>query len=545
MSAATKPASGAAGVRAGGPTTGTAPLLHASVRHDGRKFAPWIVLTTALSTSSVLVYPLVFDTPQERAGLAAAIEANPAIGLIFGPGFDLTSTDGFNAWRSLALGGFLAALGAIFALTRATRAQEDSGQAELLASAVMGRYARLASAAAMCLVAEVLLGLVVGLATVACGGGWHASMLLAATMTATGWMFTGVAAVTAQLGSEARTSNSLAVGTLGTLFLLRNVAYSLGAPTWTIWINPLGWMTETKPAYENLWWPLLLAVALTAGLLAMAFMLQARREFGAGAIAARPGPARGSDRSTWRLAMRINRGPHISWAVAFLALGFVFGYMATAITDILDSNETVQHALAAGATSSAELIGAFLVTLLSLVGILAAVPGVQTLVKVRTEELDDRVEPIIATAASRPRYYASNVVLALLASTVYVLIAGSVIAALASSADIGVTFGDALLQAVATVPAVFTVVAVSVAVVGARPVVALAAWIGVVASFALTLLGPTFRLPDWALGISPFWHVPNVTKPDPDWSGLGWITLVTLLLLAVGFAGFRRRDLAR
>ena len=32
---------------------------------------------------------------------------------------------------------------------------------------------------------------------------------------------------------------------------------------------------------------------------------------------------------------------------------------------------------------------------------------------------------------------------------------------------------------------------------------------------------------------------------DPDWSGLGWITLVTLLLLAVGFAGFRRRDLAR
>ena len=60
MSAATKPATGAAGVRAGGPTTGTAPLLHASVRHDGRKFAPWIVLTTALSTSSVLVYPLVF-----------------------------------------------------------------------------------------------------------------------------------------------------------------------------------------------------------------------------------------------------------------------------------------------------------------------------------------------------------------------------------------------------------------------------------------------------------------------------------------------------
>jgi len=33
-----------------------------------------------------------------------------------------------------------------------------------------------------------------------------------------------------------------------------------------------------------------------------------------------------------------------------------------------------------------------------------------------------------------------------------------------------------------------------------------------------------------------------VTAPSPDWSGLGWVSLVTVGLLAVGFAGFRRRD---
>ncbi|EXJ51663.1 hypothetical protein AS96_08340 [Microbacterium sp. MRS-1] len=167
------------------------------------------------------------------------------------------------------------------------------------------------------------------------------------------------------------------------------------------------------------------------------------------------------------------------------------------------------------------------------------------MLKVRTEELEDRVEPLMAGAIARPRYYGSNVLIALIAPAVYVLIAGLVIATLASNADIGVDFGDAILQAVATIPAVWTVIAVSVAVIGARPAVPLAAWVGVLASFVLTLLGPTFKLWDWVLAISPFWQIPNVTDSDADGWGLVWISLVTLFFLLVGFAGFRRRDLAR
>lgn len=528
----------------GGALTGTAPLLHATVRQEGRLYAPWVVLVTALSASSVLAYPWVFPTQEDRAELAVAIGANPALSLIFGPANDLTTADGFNAWRTLALGGFLAALGAIFTVTRASRGQEDSGQAELLASSVLGRASRLLAATGMAYVGSLALGVVAALVTVVCGGGWSDSLLLAATYTATGWMFTSVAAVAAQLGSDARTANSLAVGTLGVLFLLRGFCYSIEAPAWTSWVNPLGWMTETKPAAGNHWWPLLLALAFTGVVLAIGFALQARRDFGQGAIAPRPGPARGKGLSTWRLAIRINRSPLITWTVAFVALGLVFGYFTTSVKDILASNSAVQQALAGGATTPEGLLAAFLVTILSLVGILSAIPGVQTMLKVRSEELADRVEPLMATATARPRYFAGNVTLALLSPTVYLLVAGTLVATIASGADIGVSFGQVVRQAVATVPATWTVVAVAVAVIGARPAVRLAAWIGVLISFGLTLLGPTFGLSDWVLAISPFWHVPN-TSADPDYSGLVWITLVTVLLLAVGFAGFRRRDLAR
>ena len=167
------------------------------------------------------------------------------------------------------------------------------------------------------------------------------------------------------------------------------------------------------------------------------------------------------------------------------------------------------------------------------------------MLKVRAEEMEDRVEPILATAVSRPKYYASNVVFAFVFPAIYVMIAGTIIGALGSSADIGISFGDAVMQALATVPAVWTVVGLSILVIGAGPKVSLAAWMGVLASFVLTPLGPSFKLWDWILGISPFWHMPNVAAASVDWTGIGWISLLTLAFVMIGFMGFRRRDLAR
>ena len=224
MTAATAASAAPALNRRESATTGTLLLLRTSMRHDGRLMAPWIALVTALSVSSVLVYPWVFPDQADREGLQAAVTSNPAIGLIFGPANDLLTTDGFNAWRTLALGGFLAAMGATFAVIRATRGQEDSGQAELLASGVMGRSTRLLTGVAMALIGGLATGIVAGAFTVVCGGGPEASWLLACTWTVTGWMFTGVAAVASQIAADARTSTSITIATLGSLFILRGFA---------------------------------------------------------------------------------------------------------------------------------------------------------------------------------------------------------------------------------------------------------------------------------------------------------------------------------
>ncbi|WP_234983272.1 ABC transporter permease [Demequina sp. NBRC 110053] len=527
-----------------GATTGARLLLRTSLKHDGRLMAPWVLLITVLSVSSVIAYPLVFPDQTEREGLQQAVAANPAIGLIFGPPTDLLTTDGFNAWRTLALGGFLAAMGAIFTVTRATRVQEDSGQAELLASGVMGRSTRLLTGVAMALIAGVITGVLAGALTVLCGGGAEASWLLACTWTVTGWMFAGFAAVAAQIGADARTSTALSISTLGTLFILRGFAYSIEAPEWTIWINPLGWMQETQPAGENLWWPLALGVALTGILLAVAFRLEGSRDFGQGLLKPGPGPDRGRARGPWGLAWRLSKGSALTWTDAFVLLGFIFGYFATSIVDLIEPGSPMAAALAGGSGSADVLVASFLVMILSMIGIFAAIPSVQVMLRVRSEEMEDRVEPVMAGSVSRPRYYGANVLLALVLPVLYMAVAGAVVALLAARSDLGVEFREVWVQAMTIVPAIWTLVAVSVLVVGARPKVAVAAWAGVVAAFVLTLLGPSFGLPDWALGISPVWHVPDVLLSDPDWTGLMWVSLFTLGFTAIGFAGFRRRDLA-
>ncbi|WP_233575375.1 ABC transporter permease [Cellulomonas sp. PhB150] len=487
----------------------------------------------------------MFPTEESRQQLAATIGANPALAIIFGPANDLSTADGFNTWRCLALGGFLTALMAIFVVTKASRGQEDSGQAELLASGVMSRATRLSVAVLMAAIASLVLGVVCAVATGLCGGDWQAAWLLSATFTASGWMFAALTAVAAQLGSDARTTSTLAVATLGTLFVARGYFDSIEAPSWTNWLTPQGWMEYTQPGIDNIWWPLLLAIAFTAVVLVVAFTLQARRDFGQGAISPRPGPAVGRVRSSSALAWRINRSPLISWTIAFLLLGAIFGTLATSVPDLLAGDATISGLLASGAITPDDIVGEFLVTMLSMIGIIASVGGVQTMLKVRSEEMDDRVEPLLAGAVARTRYYSAHIVVALVGPTIGLLVAGLMVALVASSSDLGVSFGDVWLQAASIVPAAWTVVALAVLVVGARPQVEIAAWAGVLASFGLTLLGPTFGLDDWVLGISPFWHVPHLIAGPTDWTGLGWITLFTIGFIAIGTLGFRRRDLAR
>lgn len=537
------PVAGATAAAGGGRLAGTRTLLVVSLHQDARNIAPWVLLISALSASSILAYAWIFPDAAERAALSTALAGNPALSLVFGPARDLTTADGFNGWRAGQLGALFAALMAILVVGRNSRGHEDSGQAELVASGVLARGSRLAVAVLMAGIASVALGVVCFLLTIACGGGITATLVLASSFTASGLVFAGLAAVAAQVGSDARTAGSIAIAALGVCYVVRGYLDMSGAADWATWLTPLGWLEKAGPGADNDPRPLLLALGLAALLVAVAFALQARRDFGQGLLAPRPGPAgAGLAGSVWGLAVLMHRGSLVVWLLAFAGLGLVLGNLATSIGDVVGDNPALAAVLASGATGAGALTFAFLVTILQIIAIIAAVMGVQVILRIHAEEVDHRVEPLLAGSLSRWSYLASTVVVALAGTAAALLVAGSGLGLVAHARDDAVAAGDVVRQAIATIPAVWLLVGVAIAAVGAVPSRRLVAWLGVAATFGLTILGPTFDLPAWALDLSPLRHVPNVTAAASDWAGLGWLGGVAALLVAVGFAGFRHRD---
>lgn len=539
--------------------TGTSTMTKVLLRHEGKRWIVWIVLCTILSASSIALYPNVFPTVQDRMVISQTISGNPAMGLIFGPAWDLTTTDGFNTWRSLTLGGLFAGIAAINAVVRATRGQEDSGQAELLASGVMARPTRLIAALNSAWIGSLAIGVIAALATGALGyvvhnqdgslaGGtwenWHAAILLCLTFTVTGWFCAGVAAIAAQIASDSQEASNLAMGVLGALFLLRGFAYSVDLGSFAIWANPLSWALETRPATENHWWPLLILALLALALNAVALALQARRDFGQGLIPPKSGPARGHVNSTWSYAFNLTRSTAIVWCIGFVFLGYIIGFFATSFESFLADNPVLLQVISQGSNQADAVKGQFVGMLVTVVGIVASIAGVGVITRLRHEELDDRVEPILATSITRTRLFASYTAVAFTLTACLVAIAGLMLAFLAARSDLGVTFGTVFAQALTSIPCVWAVVAVAAAVVGALPRALPASWLGVIVAFAITFFGQLSNASETVLVISPFHHLPDLISGSQEWTGWWVVCAITCGLLAVGFAGFHRRDIA-
>jgi polyether ionophore transport system permease protein len=522
--------------------TGTRPLLKVALRQDLRNIAPWIGLISVLSASSILAYAWIFPDPRDRMILGLSVAGNPALSIVFGPTRNLMTADGFNAWRAGQLGAFFSGLMALLVVIRTSRAEEDSGQAELLAAGVLARQSRLAVAVGLAAIASVALGVVSFLVTLACGGGLVPTLVLSATFTASGLVFAGVAAVTGQIGADARAATGLAVAALGTAFVARGYIDSSGAPGAFTWLTPFGWLEKAGPATDNDGRPLLVAVGLAVVLVLAAFVLQTRRDFGQGLVASRPGPAGAGARAGVRwLAWKLNRGSLIAWLFAFACLGLIFGNLADSIGSVLAGNPAAAVILAA--SGGANPTFAFLITILQIIALVAAVAGVQVLMRLHSEEIDHRIDPLLAGSVRRPTCLAAVVAVAAIGSALAMLVAGVTLGLVAAARDDSVAAPDVVRQAMVTVPAVWVLLSLALAVVGAVPARRVIGWLGIVATFGLTVLGPTFRLPGWALDISPLRHVPDVTTASPDWAGLGALSLVVAGLTVAGFVGFCRRDI--
>ena len=542
----------AAGTR---PLIGTRRLIRLAARRDRIVLPVWIASIVGIAWMVIGTYEATVGVEAERISTATFAAGNPMARMFDGPaaGYDLGAMVMVECYQVLAT---RAALMSAQAVVRHTRQDEETGRAELIGSAVVGRHARLTAALVVALAANVVLG--GALAGVLAGAGFTGVRALVAgvSVAGMGWAFAGVAAIGAQVFSTARGANAVAGIGLGVAFLVRAVGDLLGdvAPNgvavisaWPSWLSPIGWGQQMRPFYQDRWWIAGLFVALTVVLVAVAVELERRRDVGPGMVPARSGPAYAAPglRTAAGLAWRLQRGVFLTWLIGLVVMGAALGPMGESASDLIGENQQML-ALLERLSPGADVVDLYFAFSMAIFGVAAAGYTVQALLRMRAEEVTGRLEPVLATATGRRQWLAGHVLIATAGTTVILALTG-----VASGLTYGAAAGDwsamsdPLSGALVQLPAALALGGFVVALFGLLPHLSgPLAWASLALALVVGQLGSLLDLPQWALDISPFTHVPLVPADPFTVTPIIWLTVTALALGALGFAAFRRRDLA-
>jgi ABC-2 type transport system permease protein len=529
------------------PFTGTGTLLRFHLRRDRVMIGSWVAVIALFLLMTAAAFADTYATTAERVPFARTIENNSGLIALAGKPFDLLTTGGLTAWR---IGMFCAALAGVMSyllVVRHTRAEEETGRLELVGAAAVGRRAPLAAALLVVGVANAVLALVVAVPLAASGLPVAGSVTLGLALASAGCVFGAVAAVTAQLTQTGRAANGLAATVLATAYVLRGVGDSSDRD-WLSWASPLGWASRVRPFADERWWVLALPLALVVVLLGVAFTLNDRRDLGEGVIPTRPGRPQASPAlgGSLALAWRLQRGALLGWSVGFALLGVVYGSIAESAADILRDSPQLADTLRQLGFDTDTAVDSYLATTLSFSGIVAAGYAVQAVLRLRGEEASGTAEALLATPLGRVRWAAGHLSAALAGSTLLVAVMGlmaGVAHGAATDKDVAGEAWRLLGAGLGQAPAVWVFAGIGLALFGLLPQRTALAWAVVVAAFAVTWVGPAVKLPQWALDVSPFTHLPQLPVADATVTPYAWLLAVAAAFATAGLAALKRRDL--
>ena len=326
----------------GSPFTGVASLLRLALRRDRVRLSVWVAALTLMMVYAPNAIKLAY--PEEAQRLARVnLMKTPAGIMLGGPMFGGNETDlGAMMANELMLTLIVAAsILSILTVIRHTRAEEESGAAELVLSSVVGRYARTYAAL-------ILVGGVNARSGRDDDAGDGLDRLRARRHRrdvprhhrGVPWCSARSPRSPPNCGGRrarrpARRWQSLALAALvrGIGDVINNSGSALS------WFSPIAWAQQMRSFVDLRWWPFALLVALTIGLMALAAWLESRRQYDDGNI-----PSTGERpnarpiKTVFGLHMTLQRGQTIGWSVGLFLAGLAFGSMTKSLLDAAKDN---------------------------------------------------------------------------------------------------------------------------------------------------------------------------------------------------------------
>jgi ABC-2 type transport system permease protein len=300
------------------------------------------------------------------------------------------------------------------------------------------------------------------------------------------------------------------------------------------WFSPIAWAQQMRPFVDLRWWPFALLVALAVGLMALAAVLESRRQYDDGNIPATgERPNARAITSVFGLHLTLQRGQLIGWSVGLFLAGLTFGSMTKSLMDAAKGNELIARVLAQQGNNGVYT------TMTQFLAAATTAYVVTAVLRVHGDEESGLGEAVLAGAVSRWRWLLAAVGSAVLGSAVLMFFAG-----LGNGLGAGLTLGEPdtvwrlTLAGLAYVPAIAVLAGIAAVAVAVRH-----PWIGWLAvTFVVTslYLGALLRLPRWLIDLSP---VGRTTVPTSvPVTALVVMVVAAIVLTALAGWIYRRRD---
>lgn len=527
----------------GGALTGTGSLLRFALRRDRILLTVWVLGLAAMVAASVAATAGLYTSEEARIEASEAINSTAALVAMYGKVYVPTSLGALSLIKLTAFGAAIVGIVFVFLVARHTRGEEESGRLELVAAGTVGRAAPLAAALLYAAAGAAALGVLTTVGLLVTGLDRSGSVAFGLSWALSALVFSAATAVAAQLTVSRRVTIGLGLVAVGVAYLLRAVGdLAEGDPGWLSWLSPIGWSQQIRPFAGDRWWVAAISLTAIAILVPVAFVLRSRRDLGSGLLPDRPGPATGRIRGVVGLAWRLQRGPLIAWTLAVLIMGFVLGSIAQNVSGLLDTEEMREFITLLGGEQA--LVSAFIAAEVSIFGIVVAGYGISALLRLRQEEASGRLDLLLSTPTDRSRWAWSHAALTLLAMALLLLVGGAAIGLghLIASGGADPTLPALLQAAAANLPAAWVMAGIVVLIFGWIPRLVQGAWALFAAFIVLGEFGALWQLPTWILNLSPFAHTPLLPGSEFAWQPMVALTTVAALLVILGMAGWRRRD---
>ena len=522
-------------------------LLRLMIHRYRLLIGSWLVLLIALPAVTVSAYQSTYPTPEQRRAAVALAQQDSATTLLYGRLPDPGTPALMFVWEIGAIVTILAAIMAVLVAVALTRTTEDDGTLELLRSCGIDPAAPLrcalavltATAAILALGFAVSTGLAVGRVD---GVTWEGAAACGAVVGLT-FLLTGTfTAALAQLAPSASAARTLGFGAVAAAFAVRAYADTQDVALLG-WASPLALRATVRPFAGNRWWVVAAAGAVVLALAWLAGSLSRRREYGAGLL--RPRRLRTTSlnvRSGAGLAARLSRRSIGTWAVGVACVGAMFSAMGSAAVE--QSRRGDLDGFLGSQLGTEDPLAGYFSYCGTLVAIAVCTFAVLSVLRAKHDEAAGLTDHILATGSRRWAPLAGQAAVAALGSLLVLVATGALSAAVAPLAMGGdAVSARAFAYAVGQWPAVLAMVGWTTFLAGTRPRSTWLAWIPLLASGTLAMLGGLLGIPQWIRDLGLFQHVPDIAGSAPQVGGLVILIGAAGAAAMLGIAATTRRDI--